>query len=62
MLIEFCKSKITYATITQAELHYEGSITVDHDILKAAETAWRNNIMRKWIIRNMNTQSRFCIR
>ena len=36
MLIEVLKSKIGHATITQAELHYEGSITIDADILKAA--------------------------
>lgn len=37
MLIEFCKSKITYATVTQAELLYEGSITVDQTLLEAAD-------------------------
>jgi len=37
MLIEVLKSKIGHATITQAELHYEGSITIDADILKAAD-------------------------
>ena len=36
MFIEVLKSKIGHATITQAELKYEGSITVDSDILKAA--------------------------
>jgi aspartate 1-decarboxylase len=36
MLIEVLKSKIGHAVITQAELHYEGSITVDSDILKAS--------------------------
>jgi aspartate 1-decarboxylase len=35
MFIEVLKSKIGHATITQAELHYEGSITIDSDILKA---------------------------
>ena len=34
MLIEVLKSKIGHATITQAELKYEGSITIDSDILK----------------------------
>ena len=37
MLIEILKSKIGHATITQAELHYEGSITIDSDILKAVD-------------------------
>jgi len=36
MFIEVLKSKIGHASITQAELHYEGSITIDSDILKAA--------------------------
>ena len=34
MFIEVLKSKIGHATITQAELKYEGSITIDSDILK----------------------------
>lgn len=37
MLITFCKSKITNATITQTELYYQGSITVDEKILKAVD-------------------------
>ncbi|MBF0510976.1 MAG: aspartate 1-decarboxylase [Candidatus Omnitrophica bacterium] len=36
MFIEVLKSKIGHALITQAELHYEGSITIDADVLKAA--------------------------
>lgn len=36
MLIEVCKSKIHRAKITQAELHYVGSITIDEDLLDAA--------------------------
>lgn len=35
MYITFCKSKIAHARITEAELFYEGSITVDEKILKA---------------------------
>ena len=35
MFIHFCKSKITHATVTEAELHYEGSITVDKKLLDA---------------------------
>jgi len=37
MLIEFCKSKIAHGFITEAELFYEGSITVDEDLIKAAD-------------------------
>jgi len=35
MFIEVLKSKIGHATVTQAELKYEGSITIDSDLLKA---------------------------
>ena len=35
MFIQFCKSKIAHATVTEAELHYEGSITIDETLLKA---------------------------
>lgn len=31
------KGKIHRVTITQADLHYEGSLTVDSDLLKAAD-------------------------
>ncbi len=30
------KSKIHRATVTQADLHYEGSVTIDRDLLEAA--------------------------
>ena len=36
MYLTLCKSKLHRATVTQAELHYEGSITVDADLLAAA--------------------------
>lgn len=36
MLIAFCKAKIANACVTQSELYYEGSITIDETILKAA--------------------------
>lgn len=36
MQIELLKSKIHQATLTQAELHYVGSITIDEDIMDAA--------------------------
>lgn len=37
MLITFCKSKISQGHVTQSELYYEGSITIDAKILKAAD-------------------------
>lgn len=36
MTINMLKGKIHRATVTQAELHYVGSITVDQDLLDAA--------------------------
>lgn len=36
MLIEVVKSKIHRVTVTQADLNYIGSITVDEDLLDAA--------------------------
>lgn len=35
MLIQFCKSKIAQAVVTEAELLYEGSITIDSNLMKA---------------------------
>ncbi len=37
MLITVLKSKISNAKVTQSELYYEGSISVDKDILAAAD-------------------------
>jgi len=36
MLLTLLKSKITTATVTQTELEYEGSITIDEDVMEAA--------------------------
>ena len=36
MLIEICKSKIHRVKVTQAELHYVGSITIDEDLMEAS--------------------------
>jgi len=36
MLVSLCKGKIHRATITEANLEYEGSITIDKDLIKAA--------------------------
>ncbi|HPN87763.1 MAG TPA: aspartate 1-decarboxylase [Candidatus Omnitrophota bacterium] len=35
MWIQFCKSKIAFAKVTQADLHYEGSITIDKNLMDA---------------------------
>jgi len=36
MLINVCKSKIHRAVVTDANLDYEGSLTIDSDLMKAA--------------------------
>lgn len=37
MLRTLCKSKIHRATLTGADLHYEGSLTVDRDLMDSAD-------------------------
>jgi aspartate 1-decarboxylase len=37
MMRTMLKSKIHRATVTQADLHYVGSVTVDEDLLDAAD-------------------------
>lgn len=51
MLIEMMKSKIHRVSVTEANLNYVGSITIDKALLKAA------NILegeRVWIVNNNN--------
>jgi len=36
MMIEVLKSKIHRVTVTEANLHYVGSITIDEDLMEAA--------------------------
>ena len=55
MLLEFLYSKIHRATVTDANLNYVGSITIDEDLLKAAK-------IREWQkveILNVNNGERF---
>jgi aspartate 1-decarboxylase len=37
MIRKMCKSKIHRATVTDANLHYVGSITIDTELLQAAD-------------------------
>lgn len=37
MVREMCKSKIHRATVTDVNLNYVGSITIDHDLMDAAD-------------------------
>ena len=49
------KSKIHRATITSADLHYEGSLTVDQDLLDAADLREHEEVQ----IVNVNNGARF---
>lgn len=55
MHIEVLKSKIHRAKVTQAELHYVGSITLDEDLMKAADIIENQKVT----IVNVNNGERF---
>jgi aspartate 1-decarboxylase len=55
MYITLLKSKLHRATVTQADLHYEGSITVDSDLLKKADILPYEQVD----VLNINTGARF---
>lgn len=55
MVIEVLKSKIHRARITQTELHYVGSITLDEDLMDAANLIEHEKVQ----IVNINNGERF---
>jgi aspartate 1-decarboxylase len=55
MLIDMFKSKIHRATITQADLNYVGSLTLDKDLIEAANM----RVHEKVQIVNINNGARF---
>jgi aspartate 1-decarboxylase len=55
MLIEMFKSKIHRATVTEANLNYEGSITIDEDLLDAANIL----VYEKVQVLDLNNGERF---
>ncbi|MFT5170074.1 MAG: aspartate 1-decarboxylase [Candidatus Omnitrophota bacterium] len=55
MMIEFLKSKIAHGTVTEADLHYEGSITVDRDLLSEANIIPGEKVQ----VLNINNGQRF---
>ncbi|PCJ65092.1 MAG: aspartate 1-decarboxylase [Candidatus Hydrogenedentota bacterium] len=55
MLIEMFKSKIHRATITQADLNYMGSLTLDMDLIEAAGM----RLYEKVHVLNINNGQRF---
>lgn len=50
-----CRSKIHRATVTQAELYYEGSLTLDRALMKAADMLPYEKVQ----IVNLNNGERF---
>lgn len=55
MLVEILKSKIHRATVTDADLNYEGSITIDEDLIEAANMI----VNEKVSVMNNNNGERF---
>lgn len=51
MLIEMMKSKIHRVTVTEANLNYIGSITIDSDLLEASGILAGQRV---WIVNNNN--------
>jgi len=49
------KSKIHRATVTSADLHYEGSLTVDEELLEAADLVSHEEVQ----VVNVNNGARF---
>jgi len=54
-LVTILKSKIHRATVTQTDLDYEGSITIDKDLIEAAGL----HVYEKVHVLNINTGARF---
>lgn len=55
MLVNMLKSKIHRATVTDADLNYVGSITIDRDLMKIAGILPGEKVQ----IANINTGARF---
>lgn len=55
------KSKIHRATVTQADLHYEGSVTIDDNLLQAADIL-PNEQVSIWNITNGNRFETYALR
>ncbi len=55
MLLTMFKSKIHRATVTQAELHYKGSLTLDPVLMEAANMIPNEEVQ----VLNINTGARF---
>ena len=54
MLRRMCKSKISGAIVTEAQIHYEGSITIDEELLLASDILHNEKVE----VLNLNNGSR----
>src|SRR5512136_1439777 len=57
----FFKSKIHRATVTQADLDYEGSVTIDEDLMDAAGI-WNHEAVHIWNITRGTRLQTYAIR
>ncbi len=55
MIVTMMKGKIHRATVTEADLHYEGSISIDRDLIEAAGFLINERVE----IYNIDTGARF---
>lgn len=55
MIVEILKSKIHRAVVTQADLNYQGSITIDEDLMDAANMLLHEKVQ----VVNVNNGERF---
>ncbi|HHK60384.1 MAG TPA: aspartate 1-decarboxylase [Desulfobacterales bacterium] len=55
MMRQMLKSKLHRATVTHAELHYEGSLTVDRDLMDAVDLVAGERVQ----VYNINNGERF---
>lgn len=60
MLRTVCKSKIRDLTVTEARLEYEGSITIDQDLLEAVDI-WPNEQVHVLNMENGNRLETYAI-
>ena len=55
MLVTICKSKIHRATVTEADLNYEGSIAIDRNLMNATDILPNEKVQ----VLNLNNGARF---
>jgi aspartate 1-decarboxylase len=55
MMVHMLKSKIHRATVTEADLHYKGSLTLDPDLMEAADMLPFERVQ----VLNLNNGARF---